>query len=96
MFLFSPGYIVIGHFEFREQDGAVLGSPAVYHRDDFVSPAHRPHQSEVLYRTLHGLHRVTVRNRQWIGAMAMGMKIARAKKLWQGLCKSNKKLWYGR
>ena len=50
-----PGDLVVGELELGEEDGAVLGPPAVYHRDDLVPPPHRPHQPQVLYRALHTL-----------------------------------------
>ena len=47
--LFSPSDLVIGQLELGEEDGAVLGAPAVDDGDDLVAPTHGSHQSQVLY-----------------------------------------------
>ena len=52
----SLGDFVVGHLELGEEDGAVLGAPAVDHRDDLDPPAQRPQVPQVLYRPLNRLH----------------------------------------
>lgn len=37
----SPCDVIIGHLQLGEEDGAVLGSPAVYHRYYLVSPGEK-------------------------------------------------------
>ena len=49
------GDLIVGHLELGEEDGAVLGSPAVNDRDDLDPPAHCPQVPQVLYRPLHRL-----------------------------------------
>ena len=44
----SPCDLVIGQLELGEEDGAVLSPSAVNDGDDLVTPAHGPHQPEVL------------------------------------------------
>ena len=44
----SPCDLVIGQLELGEEDGAVLSPSAVDDGDDLVTPAHGPHQSQVL------------------------------------------------
>ncbi len=53
--LYSLGDFVVAHLELGEQDGAVLGPPAVNHGDDLDPPAQGPQVPQVLYWTLHGL-----------------------------------------
>ena len=47
---------VVGQLEFGEQDGAVLGPPAVDDGDDLDPASHCPQVAQVLHTPLHGLN----------------------------------------
>ena len=49
--------LVVGELEFGEEDGAVLGPPAVYHGDDLDPAPHGPEVAQVLHTPLHRLNR---------------------------------------
>lgn len=52
---FLPCDLVVGQLELGQQDGAVLGPPAVNDADDLVTPSHRSHQPQIFNGALHRL-----------------------------------------